>query len=757
MRVITITTVMLLAGANLLSAGYITPSLQAVLDTLSPGNKTLVSVHLVQRSNLARFPQKAYAEKVAYLKEFSQRSQQSLIDFVNSYGNQVEGLRSFWVYNGFTLKATEAVIQAIASRSEVDYVNGGSAGEMIEPTGKAPPPSEIEWNIQRVRASDVWTEPGYTGDGIVICIFDTGMLENHESWWTSPDNNKWRSKVEGELHWEYAWHDANPENPSSTPIDNIGHGTHVGGIALGGDGYNGNLRDIGVAPGAELIACTAQYGGSPHDCFQWIADLVNTPYGNLAPDVVNCSWGYYSTNLEYWQDIKTLRNLGIITVFCGGNNWMHPYVWAPGNYPLTIGVGATDINDNKASFSSPGPAPDQNPWNDETYWPRPDWDLIKPDIMAPGTDFNEPGSDDGIVSADYQNPNGYVKKYGTSMATPHITGAIALMQQAAMDLWGHKLNFYDIYNLLIESANPVGQPVPNNYYGWGRLDCKSAIDSVQNFVQKSSSCRALSYNNQRVIVYDENNDRLHLVYQTGKAFSRPGAYIRYTTSVDDGQSWDYWEEKVADGDSPCLAVDAQGNPHCLFRDGNTISYARRINNTWEGPFILYEDDFALGFSVPSFLINGNTGYLGFEFQNQWLTSYLVIGTFDITAQNPTLQHTNIDASDSYRFGAPGLALVQYYGVIVTYTRKINGIEEIYYRSSRDDWQSLNLVSNNDGIVSTAPSLFSTASKVWFFWEDGSPSDIYYRVLTPFGWQNSPGPVYTSSNPSCAPRAFYNSL
>ncbi|MEO0143090.1 MAG: hypothetical protein ABIL15_07040 [candidate division WOR-3 bacterium] len=55
-----------LFGATIISAGYITPPLQAVLDTLSPGNKTWISVHLKERPNLARFPQKAYAEKIAH-------------------------------------------------------------------------------------------------------------------------------------------------------------------------------------------------------------------------------------------------------------------------------------------------------------------------------------------------------------------------------------------------------------------------------------------------------------------------------------------------------------------------------------------------------------------------------------------------------------------------------------------------------------------------------------------------------------------
>uniref|UniRef100_A0A7V1EHQ4 Uncharacterized protein n=1 Tax=candidate division WOR-3 bacterium TaxID=2052148 RepID=A0A7V1EHQ4_UNCW3 len=95
-----------------------------MLDTLSPGNKTWVSVHLREKPNLARFPQKAYAEKIAYLKEFAQRTQRSLLDFANSFGNQIDSLQSFWIYNGFCLKPTEPVILALASRSDVDFVNG---------------------------------------------------------------------------------------------------------------------------------------------------------------------------------------------------------------------------------------------------------------------------------------------------------------------------------------------------------------------------------------------------------------------------------------------------------------------------------------------------------------------------------------------------------------------------------------------------------------------------------------------------------
>ncbi len=405
-----------------MNAGYITPPLQAVLDTLSPGKKIWVSVHLKERPNLARLPQKAYAEKIGHLKEFAERTQRPLINFANSYGNQIDSLKSFWIYNGFCLKATKPVILALAGRPEVDFANGGEAGIIEQgPSGYAPPPPQREWNIERVGAHLAWLD-GYTGDGIVICIFDTGMREDHESYGILP-NWKWRD----ELGWQYAWFDTLYN--TNRPHDLNGHGTHVGGIAIGGDGWGGSLRDIGVAPGVKLIACLGgSVGGNDvtHACFQWIASLTNTPYGNLAPDVVNCSWGdpFNNENFEYWGDVVTLRALDIIPVFCIGNVISWPN-WPPGNFPTTISVGATDVNDNWAQqFSGRGPSPSSFPWSEQKYWSRSDWQYMAVDLVAPGT---KTSTTEGIYSADKNNPHGYIWMWGTSQATPYVTGAIALM------------------------------------------------------------------------------------------------------------------------------------------------------------------------------------------------------------------------------------------------------------------------------------------------------------------------------------------
>ena len=150
---------------TMLNAGYITPPLQAVLDTLSPGNKTIVCVHLVEKPSLSRFQQKAYAQKIAYLKEVSQRIQRPLIIFVNTFGNQIDSLKSFWVFNGLSFQGTKNAILAVASRHDVEFVSGSDMMLEENPLGGFEPPErQVEWNILKVEADHVWSSPyGYTG------------------------------------------------------------------------------------------------------------------------------------------------------------------------------------------------------------------------------------------------------------------------------------------------------------------------------------------------------------------------------------------------------------------------------------------------------------------------------------------------------------------------------------------------------------------------------------------------------------------
>ena len=108
----------------------------------------------------------------------------------------------------------------------------------------------------------------------------------------------------------------------------------------------------------------------------------------------------------------------------------------PGSYPISIGVGAVDINRNIAGFSSRGPAPNLPPWNDPNNWERSDWNRVKPEVVAPGVNVRS-----SVPGNTYANFN------GTSMASPHVTGLAGILRQIRPDL-----TVNEFYNIIIDTA-----------------------------------------------------------------------------------------------------------------------------------------------------------------------------------------------------------------------------------------------------------------------------------------------------------------
>ena len=184
-----------------------------------------------------------------------------------------------------------------------------------------------------------------------------------------------------------------------------------------------------------------------------------------APDVVVAPWGSPAITTEFWDDCLNLRAIGIAPVFpVGSSGPGSGTTTTPGNFPLVFGVGTTDNNDNIASFSSRGPAPNQYPWNDTIFWSRPDWNLTKPDISAPGVNIRT--SDLG---------GGYTIISGSSFACAHVAGALALLLSK-----DSTADYLTLYNLLLDYADEPAQgaPYPNNNYGWGRLNVYSALQQL---------------------------------------------------------------------------------------------------------------------------------------------------------------------------------------------------------------------------------------------------------------------------------------
>ncbi|MGA2242077.1 MAG: S8 family serine peptidase [Verrucomicrobiota bacterium] len=412
------------------------------------------------------------------LTEVAQRTQRPLLKTLQE---QKLEYQPFWVANMICVRGDLSAIQSLAQRSDTARIVANAANRVpdLPPATAAPGiASSVEWNISKVHAPDVWAL-GYTGQGVVVAGQDTGYQWNHPAL-----INHYRGWDGTNANHNYNWHDAihglNPHNSGvnpcgynlTAPCDDQSHGTHTMGTMVGDDGAG---NQIGMAPGAKWIGCrNMERGwGTPAtyaECFQWFlapTDLNGqNPDPSKAPDVINNSW--YSdasegtTNLLVFQTaVENLRAAGVVVVVSAGNEGSGcSTITSPAIYDASFSVGATDSGDNIASFSSRGPVAADGS------------NRLKPDVSAPGVDIRSsvPG-------------NGYADGWsGTSMAGPHVVGVVALLISAHPELKGQ---VDGIERIIEHTAVPRTDPqlcggipgteIPNNTYGWGRVDALAAL------------------------------------------------------------------------------------------------------------------------------------------------------------------------------------------------------------------------------------------------------------------------------------------
>jgi len=398
--ILVLTVIILLLSAHAWG-GEVHPTLEKRLQTLTPGEKLAVIVELREQVRpdrvLSRMPGRTRRQKaraVVYaLRDAADQYQGPLREYLK---NQIargaaERVIPFWIFNGIAVTATEPLIRSLSSRPDVLEVRLDSIIPLPSPFPAGPnePSLTTEWNIESIRAPEVWAlNPDYNGTGAVIGSFDTGVDLTHPDLYSRYRGNH-----------QISWFD--PYDEHSIPFDFHGHGTHTTGTAVGG---NAGGSSIGVAPGASWIAAKAWNDdgigltSAFHQIFEWFLAPGGDP--DSAPDVVNNSWSFTESGCEteFLPDVQAWRAAGIFPAFASGNSgpWSGS-VRSPGAYPISFTVGATDFFDEIASFSSRGPSPCDS--------------SIKPDISAPGV---------GILSAYLL---GYATLSGTSMATPHTLGA----------------------------------------------------------------------------------------------------------------------------------------------------------------------------------------------------------------------------------------------------------------------------------------------------------------------------------------------
>ncbi len=391
--------------------------------------------------------------------------------------------RSYFLVNMIEVEGDRHLAAALAARNEVSSVAPNA------PFTPAPAPREpealtaaagilaattVEPNIAKIGAPDVWAR-GFTGQGIVIGMADTGVTWDH-----SALKAHYRGfdgiGVSHDYNWHDAVHDARAANPcgssASTPCDDDGHGTSTAGLAVGDDGAG---NQVGVAPGAKFIACRNmdQGDGTPArytECFQFFLAPTDhngaNPRPDLAAHIISNSWGCPDT--EGCTDpnvlravVENVRAAGIFVAVAASNDGPScATVDIPGLYEASFSVGATTLADTIANFSSRGPITADGS------------NRLKPDLCAPGV---------GLRVAN--KTGGYVGGFsGTSGSTPEVSGAVALLWSAAPALKGQVSATAD---LLEATAVPLtstqdcppypGAVVPNAVFGFGRLDIAGAV------------------------------------------------------------------------------------------------------------------------------------------------------------------------------------------------------------------------------------------------------------------------------------------
>ncbi len=432
-----------------------------VLSPSAPSGERKVWVVMKQHANLnaAKATKNWTARgKATYnsLTSTAANSQASLRAWLEQRGVKY---KPFWIINAIKLEADAGTISELQARSDVERVVDEFRVDLPRPIPGAGQTSvdALEWNIAEVRAGEAWTEFGTRGEGIVVGNIDTGVQFDHPALLS-----KYRGlQDDGSVSHEYSWYD--PSNvcgfPSDTPCDNAGHGTHTMGTIVGDDGGE---NQIGVAPGARWIAAKGCEDFSCSDeallsAGQWMiapTDLNGeNPRPDLRPQVVNNSWGGWGGNDWYMEIVDSWIAAGIFPVFSNGNDGdFCGSSGSPGDYPQSYSAGAYDAFGEIAWFSSRG----------ESVFGE-----IKPNIAAPGVD---------VRSA---VPGGYDWYSGTSMAAPHVAGAVALLWSAAPALAGDIEMTREMLAggaLDTEDLSCGGEPENNNVWGEGKLDVFSSLE-----------------------------------------------------------------------------------------------------------------------------------------------------------------------------------------------------------------------------------------------------------------------------------------
>ena len=432
-------------GAN---AGTLDASLESAIQRSAEDVRVIVSF----KSTVARGKTVAPARREAAIRSFmaeAQASQAGTLAFIEgSRAAARADVRTLWIANAIAVTLSPEMVRAVAARPDVEAVFPNETLH-LEPTREEPIPrreqeildagpradgdtAQWTYGLIKVKIPEIRQVYNLTGEGVKVGLIDTGCDTSH------PD-------LAGKVA---LWKDFVNNKPD--PYDDQGHGSHCSGTICGS---NTSGLNIGIAPKAKLIVgkvfTSSGTAATEHilAAMQWMADPDGNPATNDQPALCSNSWGGGPGRKVFLEATQKWITVGVFPSFAAGNSGPGAgTVGTPGGFLEAFAVGATDNADAIADFSSRGPVT----WDEKQY--------IKPDISAPGKNITS-------VKAG----GGYTAMSGTSMATPHISGILALLFQA-----NPTMTIEQARDLLERTAQDLGDPGKDNTFGAGRTNAFAA-------------------------------------------------------------------------------------------------------------------------------------------------------------------------------------------------------------------------------------------------------------------------------------------
>ena len=449
--------------------GEISPDLSSKLSRLKTDEFVSCLVVMKDQTNTAQMNFKLNLQnatrKVRHqmmlksLRDKAESSQREMIDYLNQKALQgnIEEFRTFWITNAIQVTATKDEIKRIATFPDVEAIYENYPINLVNPVSVERASGNIverERCLSAIGAREAW-EMGYTGEGRLVCNFDTGVDGDHPVLFSN-----WRGNNGGLP--SASWFDP---YGSDFPKDNKGHGTHTMGIMAG----ISEDDTIGVAFGADWIAAAVIDQGASISqtiadilsAFEWAVDPDENPETvDDVPDVINNSWGIPpgykpACDQTFWNAIDNVENAGVVVIFAAGNEGPDSAslripadrISSPTNCFSVGAVDALSFGFPVATFSSRGPSGCDN-------------QTIKPEVCAPGV----------RIYSCYKDGE-YRLMSGTSMATPFVAGAVAILRQYNPDA-----TVEEIKQAFLESCTDLGPSGEDNSYGRGLINIKRALE-----------------------------------------------------------------------------------------------------------------------------------------------------------------------------------------------------------------------------------------------------------------------------------------